>query len=76
MGHRVYARNSCGLGPLGNLSQVTRSNPLVTRLAVEADCDPRTALAVLEGRAIRPRIRERIEKAAKRLRMKLPKTST
>jgi hypothetical protein len=55
---------------------VTRSNPLVTRLAVEADCDPRTALAVLEGRAVRPRIRDRIEKAAKRLRMKLPKTST
>ena len=55
---------------------MTRSNPLVTRLAVEADCDPRTALAVLEGRAVRPRIRERIEKAAKRLRMELPKTST
>ena len=55
---------------------MTRSNPLVTRLAVEADCDPRTALAVLEGRAVRPRFRDRIEKAAKRLRMKLPKTST
>ena len=32
------------------------------QLAVEADCGPR--------------IRDRIEKAAKRLRMKLPKTST
>jgi len=52
---------------------VTRSDPRVTRLATEADCDPRTALAVLEGRAVRPRIRERIEKAAKRLKMKLPK---
>lgn len=53
--------------------QMTRSDPKVTRLAVAADCDPRTALAVLEGRPVRPRIRERIERAAKELGMKLPK---
>jgi hypothetical protein len=54
---------------------MTRSDPQVTRLAVEADCDPRTALAVLEGKTVRQRVQARIEAAAKRLKMKLPKPS-
>jgi hypothetical protein len=53
---------------------MTRSDPTVLRLAAEADCDPRSALAVLEGKTVRQRVQARIEAAAKRLRMKLPKS--
>lgn len=51
---------------------LTRSDPIVVRLALEADCDPRSALAVLEGREVRARVKARIEKAAKKLRIELP----
>lgn len=44
----------------------------MVRLALEADCDPRSALAVLEGREVRARVKARIEKAAKKLRIELP----
>jgi hypothetical protein len=48
------------------------SDPIVLRLASEADCDPRTAFAALEGRSVRARVRRRIEQAAKTLKIALP----
>lgn len=52
---------------------MTRNDPMVLKLAAEADCDPRTVLAIFEGRPVRPRVGARIERAAKKLKIKLPK---
>jgi hypothetical protein len=50
-----------------------RNDPQVMRLATEAAVDPRSALAALEGRKVRGLAGERIERAAKKLKIKLPK---
>jgi len=52
---------------------LTRNDPQVTRLASVAECDPRSALAALEGRKVRGLVGQRIERAAKKLKIKLPK---
>jgi hypothetical protein len=52
---------------------MNRNDPEVLRLAVEAACDPRSALSALEGRLPRGMVGGRIEAAAKRLKIKLPK---
>ncbi len=54
-------------------TKYTRSSPVVTKLAAEAECDPRTVLAILQGRRVRGLIRTRIERAAKKLKVELPK---
>ena len=43
------------------------------KLSAEAECDVRTVVALEEGRSVRPLLRDRIERAAKKLKIKLPK---
>ena len=52
---------------------LTRTDPTVMRLATEAGCDPRSALAALEGKPLRGLVAGRVERAAKKLKIKLPK---
>jgi len=40
------------------------------RLAVEAECDPRTAARYLAGEQVRPLARMRLERSAKKLKIK------
>ncbi len=49
-----------------------RNDPDVLKLAAEAKCDPRSAARVLSGEKVKPLTQERIETAAKKLKMKLP----
>lgn len=50
----------------------TRNDPEVMTLAGAAECDPRTVVRVLDGETVKPLVRMRIERAAKRLGIKLP----
>lgn len=51
----------------------TRHDIEVRRLALEAGCDPRTALRALNGEPVRVLVGERLKAAAKKLKIKLPK---
>lgn len=55
---------------------MNRNDPTVMRLATEAGCDPRTVISALEGRPVRHLAMMRIERAAKKLRIALPKRTT
>jgi hypothetical protein len=50
-----------------------RNDPDALKLAAEADCDSRTAAKALNGQRIAPLARRRIERAAAKLKIKLPK---
>ena len=54
----------------------TRNDPEVLRLSAEAGVDPRTAIRALDGAHVRVLAMARIEEAAKRLGIKLPKEKT
>jgi hypothetical protein len=43
----------------------------VRRVAAEASCDYRTVQAYVDGKAIRPLVKQRIEDAAKKLRLRI-----
>lgn len=48
----------------------------VLQLAAEAECDPRTVAKIYDGRAARDLVRQRVAKAAKKLRMPAPPVET
>jgi hypothetical protein len=52
---------------------VDRNDPDALRLAAEADCDARTAAKALNGGHLGALTRRRIERAAAKLKIKLPK---
>ena len=58
-------------GEAGEEDGVDRATRL--KLSAEAECDVRTVVALEEGRSVRPLLRDRIERAAKKLKIKLPK---
>lgn len=62
-------RGSCTLGAVPDLD---RYHPAVTTLAALADVDARTALAWLQGEAVKPRTSRRLVEALPRARAALP----